>query len=117
MRGPGVCSASDPEPHRRREPAFRSIPQVHFGTLDTVVAHYEGRSNRDWSLDRLSPDLVDRLTKAITCFEAHVESMEGKFKLGQNRNDDDLRGVVEGLSSTNHDPLRDLTLALLPNDM
>jgi transcriptional regulator len=34
---------------------------------------------------------------SIVAFEVSISRIEGKFKLGQNRSDDDVQGVIDAL--------------------
>lgn len=69
--------------------------------LREMVATYEGSLPQPWSMDRLPADFVDKLVTAIVPFEMEIERLEGKFKLGQNRSDEDRRGVAAALGALN----------------
>ncbi|MBE9552587.1 MAG: FMN-binding negative transcriptional regulator [Proteobacteria bacterium] len=59
--------------------------------LDRLVAEYEGSA---WSLEGQEADFTDRMSRGIVAFEMPIERIEGKFKLSQNRPDDDRRRVI-----------------------
>ena len=44
----------------------------------------------------------ERALPAIVGFEITLERIEGKFKLGQNRSDQDRRNVIAQLSQSGH---------------
>lgn len=73
-----------------------------FDDLKEILAKQSARFERDrpdpWEFE-LPDDLVSpaALTSAIIGFEIQVESLEGKFKLSQNRAKGDREGVMRGL--------------------
>lgn len=44
-------------------------------------------------------DFFEKLAKAIVAFEMPIDRIEGKFKLGQNRSQDDRLGMLQGLDA------------------
>lgn len=65
--------------------------------LDEMIAAYESSFERPWPGD-LPPGYRDKLAQGIVAFEIAVTRLEGKFKLGQNRPEADVRGVFDALS-------------------
>lgn len=59
--------------------------------LDRLVAEYEGDA---WSLDNQDAGFTDRMSRGIVAFEMPIEHIEGKFKLSQNRPDEDRQRVI-----------------------
>jgi transcriptional regulator len=59
---------------------------------------FEAGSMSPWEFE-LPEDLVDpsALTKAIVGFEVQIEEIQAKFKLSQNRSQEDRLGVIQGL--------------------
>jgi len=45
-------------------------------------------------------DYIESLTRAIVGFELPITSLEGAWKLSQNRSAEDRRGVAEGLATS-----------------
>jgi transcriptional regulator len=54
---------------------------------------------RPWSLGEAQAH-AERLAEHILGFELEVESIEGKFKLSQNRSDGDRAGVLKELAKS-----------------
>jgi len=52
-----------------------------------------------WSVDDAPPDFIAGLVKAIVGIELRVTSIEGKWKLSQNRPAADIAGAIAGLRS------------------
>ncbi len=66
--------------------------------LAETVDFYERSFSRPWP-GILPEEFRDKLVDAIVAFEIRLTRVEGKFKLGQNRSSDDIRGVYEALST------------------
>jgi transcriptional regulator len=50
-------------------------------------------------MEDLASDVYEKLARAIVAFEMPIDRIEGKFKLGQNRSQDDRVGMLEGLDA------------------
>ena len=61
-------------------------------------AHESHREHR-WAVTDAPEKYVAGQLRAIVGVEVAVESVDGKAKLSQNRSEDDVRGVVEGLAA------------------
>ena len=64
-----------------------------------MVRFYEGDGENSWRAE-LPADYMSKQLKAIVGFEIRVTRLEGKFKLGQNRQKADLAGVYNALSQS-----------------
>jgi transcriptional regulator len=64
-----------------------------------MVAFYEGANENSWRAD-LPAEYMSKQLKAIIGFEILLTRLEGKFKLGQNRQKADLLGVYNALSQS-----------------
>ena len=67
--------------------------------IDTLSAHYEGGREKPWRMRDLATDYVDMMVRAIVGFTIEVTSLEGKFKLSQNRKADDIPRVIAALEA------------------
>jgi transcriptional regulator len=94
--GPAVPTWNYAAVHVRGTP--RRIDNVEKVTalLDRLVARYESGRAAPWVDDNPAPFRAG-MQKAIVAFELPVESVEGKFKLGQNRSVEDQQGTIDGL--------------------
>jgi transcriptional regulator len=75
-----------------------------FEGRDDLVAHVTALTARSeqvfekpWSVEDAPAEYIHSLTKAIVGIEIAIESIEGKWKMSQNRPEADRRGVVAGL--------------------
>ncbi len=68
-------------------------------TLHALTDENEKDLHTPWKLE-MTPVLRERLLPAIVGFEIVLHRIEGKFKLGQNRSEQDRRKVIDSLSQT-----------------
>ena len=74
---------------REREPLLDLVSML--------TDHHESRRADPWKVGDAPDDYIDGMLKAIVGFEIAVDSMVGKFKASQNRNEEDRTGVAAGL--------------------
>ena len=65
--------------------------------VTSLTAFHEEGTPAPWSVDDAPPDYVAGLIRSIVGVELRVTSIEGKWKLSQNRTDPDIAGVISGL--------------------
>jgi transcriptional regulator len=75
--------------------------------LREMVSAFESPFEKPWP-GQLPDDYWRKLIEGIVAFEIPIARLEGKFKLGQNRPSEDIRGVVEALSSADDSDSRSL---------
>jgi transcriptional regulator len=68
------------------------------------ATHEAGREN-PWAIGDAPASYVDGLLRAIVGFELTIKSLEGKWKLSQNRDAADRAGVRDGLLSDGREDL------------
>ena len=59
---------------------------------------HESPRPEPWQVSDAPPDYIDAMLKAIIGFELVIETLEGKWKMSQNRPAEDQEGVVAGLT-------------------
>jgi len=72
-----------------------------------LVANYEGENG--WRLEDQPEEFVKGMLRGIVTFEIPISRLEGKFKISQNREGNDIPGIIVGLS--NRAEGDDLTIA------
>ena len=78
--------------------AARMLGDVELrGHLRSLAARYESARAEPWDPDRLPPETFDKLAAAVVGFEMEITSLQGKWKLGQNRTRADREGAIAGL--------------------
>ena len=65
--------------------------------LARLIDKFEGNQGSGYDFSKLPDNYVSSLMGGILGFEMQIESLEGKFKLGQERSDADKQGVLEHL--------------------
>ena len=77
---------------------FETPERLH-AIVEALTRTHESPRAAPWSVDDAPADYVASMLRAIVGFEIEVESMTGKFKASQNRNEADRRGVAAGLAA------------------
>ena len=85
--------------HVYGKPRAREEGDFTAAALRDLVARHEGSRAKPWRTEDLAGDLFEKLTKGIVAFEMPIDRIEGKFKLGQNRSQDDRLGMLKGLDA------------------
>jgi transcriptional regulator len=65
-----------------------------------------------WTTDKLTADRLDGLMRAIVGFEVTFDALEGKFKLSQDKRDEDAQGVAAHLEQSPRAGDRETGLAM-----
>jgi len=86
--------------HAYGNPRTLSEPDEARSVLERLTEAYESDATRNWSMDGLPDDFVNSQLKGIVAFEMPLDRVEGKFKLSQNRQPADRKGVIKGLRAT-----------------
>lgn len=84
--------------------------------IRSVTTMMEGGAPEPWSVDDAPDDFIASQIKGIIGIEIAITALEGKWKVSQNRNEADRRGVVEGLSELS-DPAADAMAAMVASRM
>lgn len=85
--------------HVYGKPQAREEVDYTAAALRDLVTRHEGSRTKPWRTEDLTRDLFEKLAKAIVTFEMPVDRIEGQFKLGQNRSQDDRVGMLKGLDA------------------
>jgi transcriptional regulator len=65
--------------------------------LEELTRQHEHGRERPWSVADAPDDFIAQLSRAIVGVELEITRMEGKWKMSQNRSDEDIEGVIRGL--------------------
>jgi transcriptional regulator len=66
--------------------------------LDDLSASQENQLPKTpWTTDKMPPELVDKMCKAIVGFDLPIAELQAKWKFNQNRGADDRNGVMAAL--------------------
>ena len=79
--------------------------------LERLSDTYERGRPEPWRVAGLPPEYAKTMMSAIVGFEIAVKSLEGKFKLSQNRRGEDIAAVIGALEAQGEEPLANLMRA------
>lgn len=68
--------------------------------VETLTKRFEASFEKPWEVSDAPEDFIARQIKGIVGVKLHIESLEGKAKLNQNRSAADQEGVVAGLGNS-----------------
>jgi transcriptional regulator len=80
-------------------------PEEVLDIVSRLSARHEAQFEKPWTMDKVEPDMLAKMLSVIVGFHIEIENIEGKFKLSQNRNDEDYSGVIEGLDAVGNSDL------------
>lgn len=85
--------------------------------VEDLTARHEAGQPVPWSTADAPPDYIDSMLKAIVGIDLAIESIEGKYKMSQNRSRADYDGVITGMSArpAPQDQAVAALMATLPN--
>ena len=72
--------------------------RTHLASLTSI---HEAESPVPWKIGDAPEDYIAALLKGIVGLEMTIERLEGKWKISQNRSDEDRNGVAKGLAELN----------------
>ncbi|BDC50132.1 hypothetical protein F183_A24480 [Bryobacterales bacterium F-183] len=80
-------------------------PKQLHGLLAKLVAKFEKSyvANPTYDFAKLPEAYITGMLGGIVGFELPIDTLEGKFKLGQERSDADKEGVLSNLKNANHE--------------
>jgi len=98
--------------HGKEVPTWNYVAVHAYGRMrivedsDWLLKHLRDLTDKNeqiietpWSVDDAPQDFIAKLSKAIVGIELVVSRVEGKWKVSQNRNEQDAAGVIKGLDS------------------
>jgi transcriptional regulator len=67
--------------------------------VSSLTDVHEAALTAPWAISDAPPDYIDAMLRAIVGIEVQITSLDGKWKLSQNRPTRDVVGVIDGLAS------------------
>jgi transcriptional regulator len=68
--------------------------------LERLTHRHEASRATPWHVSDAPADHIEQQMKAIVAISIQIDRLEGKWKMSQNREDADIAGVIDGLSSS-----------------
>jgi len=76
-------------------------PGTLHGHLDRVSAHFEAQLPKTpWTTAKMTPDVLQRMMRAILPFRFRVTEVQGTWKLNQNKDDAARLGAAEAMAAS-----------------
>jgi transcriptional regulator len=69
------------------------------GLVRRLTEHHQAGREPSWSVDDAPPEFIDRMLGGIVGIEIPIARIQAKWKLSQNRAQEDFEGVVSGLAA------------------
>lgn len=76
-----------------------------YRSLNSLVEKYESASANPVNMESMTDDVHQQM-KGIVGFEIEIETIEGKWKMSQNRDDEDFGNIIEQLEKLNTEKAR-----------
>ncbi len=111
-RDPGVPTWNYTVVHvHGRTDLIESEPELREIVTGLTAKHEQNRS-QPWTLDTLNAETVASMLRNIVGFVIHIDRIEAKYKLSQNRSAEDRIGVVATLEGSDDSMSRELAAAM-----
>ena len=78
---------------------FFSDPKELLGLVTRLTELHERPRKEPWAVGDAPADYIARQLKAIIGFRLEISTLQGKWKMSQNRTPEDQRGVLAGLKA------------------
>ena len=85
------------------------------GLVSRLTQHNESHRTAPWAVTDAPPDYVQQMLRAIVGIRIPLTQLVGKWKVSQNRDVADRRGVAQGLAADGVDPTQ-VDRLVLPAD-
>ncbi len=82
------------------------------GVVARLTRTHEASQPEPWKMRDLNEEAMASMLKAIVGLEIEITSLVGKFKLGQNKGERDLRGAAEALLAQGEQVISEAMLAV-----
>ena len=98
----------------RGTPRLVEDPEWIRAQVEALTASQEGRRSGPWSVSDAPVEFVSGQLKAIVGVEIPISAIDGKWKVSQNRNSADRKGVEEGLREEGREQMANLVARGVP---
>lgn len=83
--------------HVYGRPRVVEDPEVVRARIESLVAANEASRSAPWTTADAPADFVDGMLGGIVAFDLPIDRIEGKWKLSQNKSEEDRAGAIAGL--------------------
>jgi transcriptional regulator len=92
---------------------FHEAGELH-DLVSRLTSRHEAGRQRAWAVTDAPENFVQSQLRAIVGFSLVIETLEGKWKMSQNRTEEDRAGVRAGLSSSEN-PADQIVAGMIPD--
>jgi transcriptional regulator len=89
--------------HVYGHPVFFDDKDRLLGLVTHLTNVHEAAFETPWKVSEAPHDYIEAELKSIVGFEMPISRIEGKWKMNQNRSDEDRSGVIKGLSELHNE--------------
>jgi transcriptional regulator len=79
-----------------------------YAHLQSLVAKHERQFAKQWRLDELPADFIEKMMKGVVGFEIQLTRLSGKWKMSQNRSEAERDRVSAELQTSQDPTLREV---------
>lgn len=97
--------------HAHGKVTIRDDERYVRGVVARLTRTHEASQLNPWRMRDLAEEAMAKMLKAIVGLEIEITSLVGKFKLGQNKEERDLRGSAEALLAQGEQVIGEAMLA------
>jgi transcriptional regulator len=72
-----------------------------LASLKKLTNHYETNSAKPFTVESMPDEMLHKYLKGIAGFRITVEKIEGKWKMSQNRSEEDFQNIIRELENVN----------------
>jgi|SRR3990172_7781199 len=81
--------------------------------LEKTIKRYEEKYQQQ--MNELPKDYIQKMVKGIVAFEIEVDRLEGKYKLSQNKTENEQKNIVHSLEKSEHSSEKEIAEAMKQN--
>ncbi|ANY17695.1 FMN-binding negative transcriptional regulator [Bordetella pseudohinzii] len=97
--------------HARGRIVIRDDERYVRGVVARLTRRHEAGEPQPWKMSDSAPEYIDGMLRAIVGIQVEITALEGKFKLGQNKEARDIAGAGQALVERGEQALGQIMLA------
>lgn len=102
--------------HIQGEITFKYGASWKLDMLESLTSNMESGAKSAWSVSDAPEDYLSKQMKGIVGLEITVQTVSAKWKLSQNKSDEDRIAVISNLESQNNDRAVEVAMAMKKDD-
>jgi transcriptional regulator len=86
-----------------------------FNSLANLMDKYEKNSQHPVTVEKLTPEYIERAMQGVVGFEITITKLEATYKLSQNRDHESYNSIVHELEKRNDENSEQIAQAMVGN--